>query len=131
MSFRRKSAGDGMIVCTISKDRRLYTYIIRGGKKVRVNNSHAIECGNIKACKISSGICSKKGPKKLPCKVRQHVFDSRKDVRDYCALKKARPKGEYDRTKRKRIARRATKSLEKEKARKSKRKTKRKIKFVL
>ena len=104
---------EGAIVCTTGRNKRLYTFQIVNGKKVRVANTFARECNNVPRCGKKKVMCG--SAPKLPCKKKSHIFNSKQDLKEYCGLIRARPKGEYGRRERAEIAVKATKEMAKTK----------------
>lgn len=100
---------EGEVVCTFSRRRKLYTFRIVDGKKVRIPNEFAEECQSLPECGSKSKLCA--GKQRLPCKKKLHIFNSTADVKQYCGVVSERPKGEYGRSDRADIAATATKKL--------------------
>lgn len=74
-----------------------------------------------KLCKRGSDIV-------FPCKKKRHVFNDLQDVKEYCDLRRERPRGEYPRSQREIIAMLATDILQDEPY-VPKRKYKRRVRF--
>ena len=89
--------------CTKGKDGRLYVFQLNNqGRKVRTKNENVRYCQiEIPACKT---LCKNMSPAKrlnTPCKKKAGLFVNKKEVEDYC---KHKPKGEYQRKDRQKIA---------------------------
>jgi hypothetical protein len=89
----------------------------KDGKKKRINNDQAYKCSIVPKCEPCDDNLS------FPCKKQKATFTSKKQFNQYCKLLKAKPSGEYTKSERSKIAKKANKALKRVKyVRKSKRK---------
>ena len=125
---------EGEISCTIGKNNLLYVFKVIDGRKRRVSNIEGILCKNLPFC-IKKNPCDNKI--NTPCKKQNTIFNSKSTIKEYCQLLENRPKGEYKKSERKKIANKANKELYhgisiskgKQKKKKTKKRKYRKVKF--
>jgi hypothetical protein len=108
----KKKYKDGYVLCQGDKNGNLRVYQMAGGIKVRLPNNFHSDCTK-RTLKTCPYLCDKDDETHYtPCKLHKTTFTNRKQVDEYCSLRK---KGPYDRETRDEIIRRANLELEEDK----------------